>query len=65
MQSQIISSGANDSGFSDWEGIDLFNVKYRPQNLLLNDPYVLIPLANKIYDQSRYSFNHFTHSRCC
>jgi hypothetical protein len=61
MRGQIIASGANDIGFSDWEGIDLFNVKFRPQDLVFNDPYVLIPSANKIYDQSRYSFNHFTH----
>lgn len=59
MEEQIKASGANTDGFSDWEGVDLFNVKYLPLNLKINDPYFEIPKDHPIIGQSRYSFAHF------
>lgn len=56
MESQIIQSGANANGFSDWKGVDLFNIKYHPTNLKLNDSYFELPKEHKVYKQHRYSF---------
>ena len=56
MESQIIQSGANANGFSDWKGVDLFNVKYLPSNLKLNDSYFELPKEHNVYKQHRYSF---------
>jgi hypothetical protein len=56
MEEQIIASGANHSGFSDWKGIDLFNIRYKIENLDVNDPYYELSNNHPIYDQSRYVF---------
>lgn len=60
MQNQIIESGANANGFSDWNGVDLFNIKYNPSNLKLNDSYFELPKEHKVYKQHRYSFEKFS-----
>lgn len=56
MESQIKQSGANANGFSDWKGVDLFNIKYLPINLKLNDSYFELPKEHNVYKQQRYSF---------
>ena len=60
MQEQIRSSSANPSGFSEWKGVNLFNVKFKPADILVNDPYYELPKDHVITDQSRYVFAHFT-----
>jgi hypothetical protein len=59
MEEQIIASGANTDGFSDWKGVDLFNIRFLLSNIKLNDPYFEIPEEHAINEQSRYSFAHF------
>ncbi len=59
MEEQIVASGANNRGFSDWQGVDLFNVRYKPENLKANDPYFELPVNHPIVEQSRYTFAHF------
>jgi hypothetical protein len=59
MEEQIISSGANKTGFSDWKGIDLFNVRFKKEDLIVKDPYFELPPNHPIYEQSRYAFVFF------
>jgi|GEM_PF-631034 len=59
MEEQIVASGVNNHGFSDWQGVDLFNVRYKPENLKANDPYFELPINHPIVEQSRYTFAHF------
>jgi hypothetical protein len=59
MEEQIVASGANNRGFSDWQGVDLFNVRFMPENLKANDPYIELPENHPIVEQSRYTFAHF------
>ena len=59
MQEQIKASGANLRGFSDWHGVDLFNVRYKLADLVVNDPYFELSPNHPIYEQSRYTFAHF------
>jgi hypothetical protein len=56
MESQILDCGANADGFSDWHGVDLFNVRFLPTEIKFNSEYIELPKENKIYEQSRYSF---------
>ena len=56
MEEQIKASGANPKGFSNWKGVDLFNIRFYPSNLKLNDPYFEIPKNHPITEQSRYAF---------
>lgn len=60
MESQIIECDANADGFSDWNGVDLFNVRFLPTDLKFNSDYYELPKENKIYDQSRYSFANYS-----
>jgi len=59
MKEQIKASGANGEGFSNWKGVDLFNVKFDVNSISVNDPYYEIPENHAINEQSRYSFAHF------
>lgn len=59
MEDQIKASGANNHGFSNWKGVDLFNVRFLPSDIKLNDPYFELPPESIINDYSRYSFAHF------
>jgi hypothetical protein len=56
MEEQIKANGANPQGFSDWKGVDLFNVRFRPGDLRLYDPYIEVPLNDFLYSQTRYNF---------
>lgn len=55
MEQQIIISGANEDGFSGYHGIDLFNIRYKPNRLKLNDPYYELPESHPIYSAQRYT----------
>lgn len=59
MEGQIKESGANEKGFSNWQGVDLFNVKFKPSDIFVNDPYFELSDQHPINEQSRYSFAHF------
>ncbi len=56
MEQQIIESGANSKGFSNYAGVDLFNIRFKPQNLMIENEYTELPKGHEIYSQSRYSF---------
>jgi hypothetical protein len=60
MEEQIKNCGANPKGFSNWVGVNLFNVKFKPRDLYMNDPYLLLPAKHIIYTQSRYAFVKYT-----
>ena len=59
MEDQIKFSGAHEGGFSNYKGIKLFNIRYKPGDLKLNDPYFEFPKDHPITGQTRYSFTHF------
>ena len=59
MEEQIKHSGANAIGFSNWKGVELFNIRFHPSDIKLNDPYFELPVDHPISAQSRYSFAHF------
>lgn len=56
MEAQIKEWGANSRGFSDWKGVDIFNIRFLPENIELNDPPIEIPKNHPINRQSRYTF---------
>ena len=59
MEGEIASSGANKEGFSEYTGLDLFNIKFKPEDLIINKEPIELPEdhpANKI---TRYSFANF------
>ncbi len=56
MENQIIASGANNQGFSGYRGIDLFNIRFKPISLRVNDPYFELPEGHPIYSAQRYTF---------
>lgn len=58
MEKQIRLSGAKEKGFSNWKNVQLFNVKYKPENLFTNDPYYELSGNHPIYRQPRYTFVH-------
>lgn len=60
MEFQISDCGANPNGFSDYNGVDLFNIRFSPHNIKFNSEYFELPRENKIYEQSRYTFANFT-----
>ena len=59
MELQIVESGANSKGFSEWEGVDLFNVRFKPKDLKVNDPYYELSNKHPVVGLSRYNFSHF------
>ncbi|WP_207516087.1 hypothetical protein [Longitalea luteola] len=58
MEQQVIASGANEDGFSNWVGVNMFNIKFRPENITLNDPYIEIPVDHPVHKIKRYTFAH-------
>lgn len=62
MEKQIVDSNANPEGFSNWENLSLFNIRFLPYNIKLNDN-IDIPIisTNSIYNLNRYSFVHYKH----
>ena len=61
MTEQIRASGAHEEGFSNWNGIDLFNVKFKPSDIFVNDPYFELESNHPINvdDITRYVFAHY------
>lgn len=59
MEQQIIDCGANPDGFSEWKGLDLFNVKFKSSNVRLNDPYIEIGPEHPVANFRMYSFANF------
>ncbi|MGR3857183.1 hypothetical protein [Chryseobacterium indologenes] len=60
MQKQIRESGANSDGFSNWKGVDLFNIRFLPEKLRFNADYFELPKNSKVQSLSRYTFGKFT-----
>ena len=59
MEKQIVVAGANSDGFSEWAKLDLFNVRFRPDDLHLFADY--LPTDDKQIDRiQRYTFVHKT-----
>ena len=56
MEDQIKDSGANTKGFSGYNGLDHFNVRFLPEDIQINDPYIEISEGKSINDVGRYSF---------
>ncbi len=59
MEQQLILSGANAKGFSNWKGVDLFNVRFRFDSIDYTDPNIELPAGHEIYEQSRYVFGFY------
>jgi len=59
MENQILAAGANNEGFSNWDGVDLFNIRFRPTDLHFFSDYILVKDDN-IQKIQRYSFAHKT-----
>lgn len=59
MGQQIKNSRANPKGFSNYKGIDLFNIRFKVADYKLNKPYTPLPKGHPVISQSRYSFGHF------
>ena len=59
MENQIKSTNADSRGFSNWKGVNLFNIKYKPKDLHINEQYYLLPKNHIAYSQSRYAFVHY------
>jgi hypothetical protein len=59
MEEQIRSSGANEKGFSQWKGVDLFNIRYLPEDLELYENMIEVPTGHYINSLSRYSFSRY------
>jgi len=61
MQTQvtIISASAADK-FSKYNNFDIFNVKFRPADLVFNDPLVELPVDHPIAKQPRYVFTNLS-----
>lgn len=59
MKDQIKAWGGDSRGYSSWDGIVMFNVKFRINDLFLNDAYIELPENHPVYEQSRYVFGHF------
>lgn len=61
MEQQIKSSGGNAKGFSNWKGVDLLNIRYKPKDIKPLTEYILLPPDHPVVSLSRYSFAHFRH----
>jgi len=62
MEEQIRLSGANPKGFSNYKAVDFINIKFKPNDYRLNNPYFELPKTHPINEQSRYSFGRFEES---
>jgi len=59
MQEQIRSSGANPTGFSNFKGVNLFNIKFRLEDVQFRE-YVELPQLHPVRNLSRYSFHRYS-----
>jgi len=58
MKSQIKAVEASSDGFSNWKGVDLFNVKFKPVNLSIE--FLEVSDNHQISKISRYTFAHLS-----
>ncbi|MEZ4961946.1 MAG: hypothetical protein R2830_19115 [Saprospiraceae bacterium] len=56
MEDQIEAAGADRSVIQGWDSFGLFNVRFLPSDIMLNDPYVELPEGHPVIEQSRYNF---------
>lgn len=59
MKEQIIISGANSESIQDWTDIDIFNIRYKPENLYINDPYYVLHKEHPVYQLSWSEINRY------
>ena len=59
MENQIKEVNANEKGFSNWKGINQFNVKFKLEDIFINDPYFELPLNHPVYNIHMYIFGHY------
>lgn len=59
MENQIDAAGGNIKAFANWHEVDLFNIRFDPKYLKVNDPYIEIPVSHPVNNQPRYNFTHF------
>jgi hypothetical protein len=59
MENQIKQCGANNEGFSNYQGVDLFNVRFLPSAVRINEMPILIPEDSGINRLKRYDFAFF------
>lgn len=59
METQIKSCGANNDGFSNWQGVDLFNIRFKISDIDYRGDYFELPKENMLYGYPRYTFAHF------
>ena len=55
MKKQISASGADSKKFNTWTGGQLFNIRFKPENMRIEE-YQLLPQSHPIYTISRYTF---------
>lgn len=61
MEQQIIDKNINPDGFSNWKGLNLFNIRFRVSDVKQSESLdIPIPPNNPIYGLNRYSFVHYT-----
>ncbi len=57
MYDEIESAGANTKKFLSWKGIDLFNIKYKPDELIIAPEYVELGKNHPLWNSTvRYTF---------
>ncbi|MEI8246661.1 MAG: hypothetical protein WCI51_12590 [Lentisphaerota bacterium] len=59
MGQQIIATGAEAGNFTSSKNLYIFNVRFRPQDLVFNDPIIELPQDHPVVKQTRYVFAHF------
>ena len=59
MNFQIRQCGANNEGFSNYQGVDLFNVQFLPSAVRINEKPLPIPESSGINRLKRYDFAFF------
>lgn len=59
MRQQVEAIGGDINAFLRWHDVDLFNVRFKPEDLKVNDPYVEIPTDHPVIKMPRYNFTHF------
>ena len=60
MESEITSSGANAEGFLGLPGCNLFNIKFKPEDLIVNKEIIELADAHPVNKVKKYTFANFT-----
>lgn len=59
MEKQIKLCDGESVGFSNYKGVDLFNIRFKPENLKVEE-LIELPVGHEAYKQSRYAFASYT-----